>query len=166
MVLRLKTWESRSPPGPPTTRTQARSRPSKPVTCSRHMPIQHPDAGWSSPVARQAHNLKVAGSNPAPATKSARPAKSPAGFLLFTEPLGLLAYDLAGADAGAVLGTALAIKMVAYVGVAPVVGAFADRLPRRAFLVAMDLVRAAIALCLPFVTEVWQVYVLVFVLQS
>ena len=27
------------------------------------------DAGWSSPVARQAHNLKVAGSNPAPATK-------------------------------------------------------------------------------------------------
>ncbi len=28
------------------------------------------NAGWSSPVARQAHNLKVAGSNPAPATKS------------------------------------------------------------------------------------------------
>ena len=27
-------------------------------------------AGWSSPVARQAHNLKVAGSNPAPATKN------------------------------------------------------------------------------------------------
>src|SRR5262249_47327268 len=26
-------------------------------------------AGWSSLVARQAHNLKVAGSNPAPATK-------------------------------------------------------------------------------------------------
>ncbi|MGO7215835.1 hypothetical protein ACCS75_32765, partial [Rhizobium ruizarguesonis] len=25
--------------------------------------------GWSSPVARQAHNLKAAGSNPAPATK-------------------------------------------------------------------------------------------------
>jgi hypothetical protein len=27
------------------------------------------NAGWSSLVARQAHNLKVAGSNPAPATK-------------------------------------------------------------------------------------------------
>ena len=27
------------------------------------------DAGWSSPVARQAHNLKVIGSNPIPATK-------------------------------------------------------------------------------------------------
>ena len=27
-------------------------------------------AGWSSPVARQAHNLKVVGSNPTPATKT------------------------------------------------------------------------------------------------
>ncbi len=27
-------------------------------------------AGWSSLVARQAHNLKVGGSNPSPATKS------------------------------------------------------------------------------------------------
>ncbi len=26
------------------------------------------DAGWSSPVARRAHNPKVVGSNPAPAT--------------------------------------------------------------------------------------------------
>src|SRR5918998_2929106 len=88
------------------------------------------------------------------------------GTGLLTVALGLLAYDLAGEDAGAVLGTALAIKMVAYVGLAPVVGAFADRLPRRAFLIAMDLVRAATALLLPFVTQVWQVYVLIFVLQS
>ena len=29
---------------------------------------EHRVAGWSSPVARQAHNLKVAGSNPVPAT--------------------------------------------------------------------------------------------------
>ncbi len=30
-------------------------------------------AGWSSPVARQAHNLKVVGSNPTPATNSGQP---------------------------------------------------------------------------------------------
>ena len=49
------------------------------------MPVQKPsqhishrlDAGWSSPVARQAHNLKVAGSNPAPAPKTLK--TSPAG---------------------------------------------------------------------------------------
>jgi hypothetical protein len=32
--------------------------------------LQRFNAGWSSPVARQAHNLKVASSNLAPATKS------------------------------------------------------------------------------------------------
>ena len=31
------------------------------------------NAGWSSLVARQAHNLKAAGSNPAPATKRLMP---------------------------------------------------------------------------------------------
>src|SRR5215218_3050286 len=88
------------------------------------------------------------------------------GTGLLTVALGLLAFELAGAEAGVVLGTALAIKMIAYVGVAPIVGAFANQLPRRAFLVAMDLVRAAIALLLPFITEVWQIYVLIFLLQS
>ena len=88
------------------------------------------------------------------------------GTGLATVALGLLAYDLAGADAGVVLGTALAIKMIAYVGVAPVANAFADRLPRRAFLVSMDAVRAGIALLLPFVDQVWQVYTLIFLLQA
>jgi len=88
------------------------------------------------------------------------------GTGLATVALGLLAYDIAGGSAGAVLGTALAIKMVAYIGIAPVVGAFADRLPRRAMLVTLDLVRAGVAFCLPFVDQVWQVYVLIFVLQS
>lgn len=88
------------------------------------------------------------------------------GTGLATVALGLLAFDLAGADAGAVLGTALAIKMVAYVAVAPIAAAFAERLPRRAMLVALDLVRAAIAILLPFVTQIWEVYVLIFVLQA
>ena len=65
-----------------------------------------------------------------------------------------------------VLGTALAIKMVAYVVVAPVAVALAERLPRRALLVSLDLVRACVVLVLPFVTEIWQVYLLVFLLQA
>ena len=88
------------------------------------------------------------------------------GTGLLTVALGLLAFELAGADAGQVLGTALAIKMVAYIAIAPIVGAFANRLPRKTFLVAMDLVRAGVALFLPFVTDIWQIYVLIFVLQS
>ncbi|MFH8612890.1 MFS transporter [Streptomyces sp. NPDC018029] len=88
------------------------------------------------------------------------------GTGLATVALSLLAYDLAGADASAVLGTALAIKMIAYVGLAPVIGAFAERLPRRALLVAMDGTRAGVALALPFVGHVAQVYVLIFLLQA
>jgi MFS family permease len=88
------------------------------------------------------------------------------GTGLATVALGLLAFDLAGANAGAVLGTALAIKMAAYVGVAPVAAALATRVPRRSALIGLDLVRAAVALCLPFVGEIWQVYALIFVLQS
>lgn len=89
-----------------------------------------------------------------------------AGTGLATIALALLAYEIAGTYAGAVLGTALAIKMVAYVGVAPIANAYVDRVPRRSFLVAMDVVRAVIALLLPFVDQIWQIYVLIFVLQS
>ena len=88
------------------------------------------------------------------------------GTGLATVALGLLAYDLAGDNAAMVLGTVFTIKMVAYVGIAPIAGAFANRVNRRVFLVALDLVRAGAAICLPFVTEVWQVYVLIFLLQS
>lgn len=88
------------------------------------------------------------------------------GTGLATVALGLLAFDLAGDNAGMVLGTALAIKMIAYVGVAPVAAAFADCLPRRTLLVTLDLVRAAVALLLPFVSQIWEVYVLIFVLQA
>ncbi|MET9885590.1 MFS transporter [Streptomyces sp. NPDC006430] len=88
------------------------------------------------------------------------------GTGLATVALGLLAYDLAGPRAGSVLGTALAIKMTAYVAVAPAIGAVADRIPRRALMVGADLIRAAVALTLPFVDRVWQVYALIFMLQA
>ncbi|MGW3095433.1 MFS transporter [Streptomyces sp. NPDC001102] len=88
------------------------------------------------------------------------------GTGLATVALGLLAYGIAGGDAGSVLGTALAIKMAAYVLIAPAIGAVADRLPRRALMVTADLTRAGVGLLLPFVDQVWQVYVLVFLLQS
>jgi MFS family permease len=89
-----------------------------------------------------------------------------AGTGLTTVALALLAHDLAAGQAGVVLGTALAIKMVAYVGIAPVAGAYASRLPRRVLLVGLDLLRASVVCALPFVTEVWQIYVLIFLLNA
>jgi hypothetical protein len=99
MVLRLKTRESRSLPGllkaihaksviqssqtrKPTARAETKGRPQSGLpsfwgkgrqrqTCRRTQTVRIlGDAGWSSPVARQAHNLKAAGSNPAPATNT------------------------------------------------------------------------------------------------
>ncbi|MEN0074166.1 MAG: MFS transporter [Paracraurococcus sp.] len=83
-----------------------------------------------------------------------------------TVALALLAYDLAGVEAGAVLGTALGIKMLGYVLVTPVASAFAERLPRRATLVFLDVVRAGVVLALPFVTRIVEIYVLIFIFQA
>lgn len=88
------------------------------------------------------------------------------GTGLLTVALGLLAFDLAGDRAGAVLGTAYAIKMIAYVGIAPLAGAIVARLPRKVVLISADLIRAGVALFLPFIDSVWQIYVLIFVLQT
>lgn len=88
------------------------------------------------------------------------------GTGLLTVALGLLAYDLAGPDAGRVLGTALAVKMVAYVVMAPVMRALVTALPASRVLVGADVVRVAMACCLPWVGHVWQIYLLVFALQT
>ncbi|WP_330181661.1 MFS transporter [Nocardia sp. NBC_01503] len=88
------------------------------------------------------------------------------GTGLTTVALGLLAYELAGADAAAVLGTALTIKMLVYVTVAPIVAAYADRLPRGLFLVSLNAIRGGVVLALPFIGEIWQIYVLIAVLQT
>src|SRR5687768_7552645 len=75
MVLLPKQWKSRSSPG-----FEASAEQENPFTISFKAAAGESErrlccfgAGWSSPVARQAHNLKVAGSNPAPATNKKAP---------------------------------------------------------------------------------------------
>src|ERR1700755_424152 len=78
MVLCLKARESRSLPSLPNAK--------EPLP-DRHSRQAHGfDAGWSSPVARQAHNLKVVGSNPAPATNLRNPALKAGFFVLKSLP--------------------------------------------------------------------------------
>ncbi|MBD8506893.1 MFS transporter [Hoyosella sp. G463] len=88
------------------------------------------------------------------------------GTGLLTIALSLLAVDIAGSSAGAVLGTAFTIKMVAYVGIAPVISALAHHVPRKVLLVSADAIRASVALALPLVDAVWQIYLLILVLQA
>ncbi|MEX3010120.1 MFS transporter [Hoeflea sp. TYP-13] len=88
------------------------------------------------------------------------------GTGLLTVALGLAAYEIAGAAASVVLGVALTIKMIAYVGFSPIASALISGLDRKKVLISADLVRAGAALFLPFIDAAWQIYVLVFVLQA
>src|SRR5690242_19550012 len=84
MVLLLKQWKSRSSPGfatgvskSPFAMFQCRCRLVRAAAfLFQDFGPADVGAGWSSPVARQAHNLKVAGSNPAPATSTTCPPSS------------------------------------------------------------------------------------------
>src|SRR3989440_2389362 len=125
MVLHLKVWESRTLPGLPSSEekaTQPNSRVKVPkrrrglfagVAVSKRRSFA---AGWSSPVARQAHNLKVTGSNPVPAPKIQ---KSPAvmqGFFFAWTSVGLEPVPVPAdvvADGGIVAGELLADGKVA-----------------------------------------------------
>jgi MFS family permease len=80
-----------------------------------------------------------------------------------TVALALLAYDLAGEESGTVLGTALSLKMLAYIGAAPFVSVLIRHVPRKLLLIVLDVLRAGSLLVLPFVTATWQVFALVFV---
>ncbi len=88
------------------------------------------------------------------------------GTGLSTVALALLAFDLAGDDAGVVLGSALALKMLAYVTISPVAAALTRDVSRRRLLVGLDLGRAGLVLLIPFVDSIWQVFVLIFLLNA
>ena len=112
MVLQLKLRKSRSPPGFEASahvkspfakleRAAAGVSPSGGFSVSRDgNPARMKragfagsavvgDAGWSSPVARQAHNLKVVGSNPTPATNVTERPRFGGGFLSSARKAGL-----------------------------------------------------------------------------
>lgn len=78
------------------------------------------------------------------------------GTGLATVALGVLAFDIAGEDAGA-LGTALAIKMMAYVQLRRSPESSRRFCRAGECLIALDLIRGAVAVLLPFGSEAWQI---------
>ena len=80
--------------------------------------------------------------------------------------LALLAFELGGQESAGILAFALTLRVTAFVLLSPVAGLLADRLNRKLILVTADVVRMVIICLLPFVTQVWQVYVLMFALNA
>jgi MFS transporter, NRE family, putaive nickel resistance protein len=75
--------------------------------------------------------------------------------------LALLAVELAGDRAPAILATALTLRIIAFVVCAPIVGIIADRFDRKLILVGTHLVRMVLVGLLPFVRDLWQLYAIV-----
>ena len=76
--------------------------------------------------------------------------------------LALLVFELAGKNSSLVLSTALTLRVTAFVLLSPLAGALADRFDRKKIMVITHLARMLIVSLLPFVTQVWQIYALIF----
>lgn len=77
---------------------------------------------------------------------------------LMTVAMSLAAYRIGGAAAaGQILGFLLAVKMVAYVGLAPLAEALFAGRSRKRVMIWLDVARMALLLPMAFVTDVWQI---------
>jgi MFS transporter, NRE family, putaive nickel resistance protein len=75
--------------------------------------------------------------------------------------LALLAFELAGTSSPVVLAGALTLRVAAFVLLSPLAGVIADRYDRKPMLITAHLGRMLLVCLLPFVREVWQIYLLV-----
>lgn len=79
--------------------------------------------------------------------------------------LALVAFQLKGNDSGIVLAIALTIRVASYFLIAPGAGVMADRYDRKKIMVISHIGRMVAVGLLPFITEIWQIYVLVLILN-
>ena len=79
--------------------------------------------------------------------------------------LALLAVELAGDRAPAILATALTFRIIAFIVCAPIVGIIADKFDRKLLLIGTHLVRMVLVGLLPFVQTIWQLSAIVLVLN-
>lgn len=84
-----------------------------------------------------------------------------------TVGLALFAYQLTGgSSATAVIGNALMLRIAAFLLFSQPAGVIADRVSRKQILIAADLLRFALLALFPFLTEVWQIYALIFAINA
>ncbi|MDQ3749701.1 MAG: MFS transporter [Acidobacteriota bacterium] len=84
-----------------------------------------------------------------------------------TVGLALFAYQLAGGEsATAVIGNALFLRILAFLIFSQPAGIIADRFNRKYILIAADVLRFGLLALFPFITEVWQVYALIFLINA
>ena len=81
--------------------------------------------------------------------------------------LALFAHQLVGGNSAAiVIGNALMLRILAFLIFSQPAGILADRLSRKHILIAADVVRFALLAMFPFIQHVWQIYVLIFLINA
>jgi MFS transporter, NRE family, putaive nickel resistance protein len=80
--------------------------------------------------------------------------------------LALLAFELAGERSAVILAAALTLRVTAFVVLSPLAGALADRIDRKVLMVTADVGRILVIGLMPFVTEAWHIYGLMFLLNA
>ena len=88
------------------------------------------------------------------------------GSGISTIALALLAIRIAPERAAEVLGIALAIKMVAYVLVAPFASSISALVAPKTLLITLDMLRAAVVVLMPWINAEWQIYSAIALISS
>ncbi len=79
--------------------------------------------------------------------------------------LALLTYRISPNHAAAVLASALTLRVTAYIIFSPFAGVVSEKFSRKNILVGTQIARMVIVSLLPFVTQEWQLYSLIFALN-
>ena len=89
------------------------------------------------------------------------------GIGVMTVGLALLAFEMGGVEAaGIIIGALFALKMLVYVGLAPIAEAALSRFETKRTLVSLDIFRLCVLLMFSLATEVWHLGLLAFVFYS
>ena len=84
-----------------------------------------------------------------------------------TVGLAIFAYQLTGGDsATVVIGNALFLRILAFLIFSQPAGVIADRFNRKYILIAADVTRFGLLALFPFITEIWQIYALIFAINA
>jgi len=79
--------------------------------------------------------------------------------------LALISYQFGKEQSAVILSTALTLRVVAFIVFSPFAGVLSDRVDRKKILYITHFARMVIVVCMVFITQVWQIYALVFLLN-
>lgn len=79
--------------------------------------------------------------------------------------IALIAFEFGGNESAKILATALTLRVTAFIFFGSYAGVLADRFNRKKILIITNIARMIIVFSLVFVTSVWQLYVLIFLLN-